>query len=65
MVDKEIASNIMKSPSPKCYMTYQDIIIQWHHPWSDISLNRDLDTELDIITVFDVFTHVSYSGRFP
>ena len=57
MVDMGITSNIMKSPSPNCYMTFWDMIIYidtFH--WSDISPNRDLVTELDLITVFDVIT---------
>ena len=51
MVDMGISSNIMKSPSPECYMTFWDMIIykETLH-WSDII------TELDPITVFDVIT---------
>ena len=52
-----ISSNIMKSPSPKCYMTFLDMIIYSDTLyWWDISLNRDLVTELDLITIFDVIT---------
>ena len=53
MVDIRISPNIMKPPppSPKCYVTFYS---DTH--WSDISLNRDLVTELDLITVFDVIT---------
>ena len=51
MVDTGISSNIMKSHSPKCYMTFWDMIIcsDTLH-WSDISLNRDFISELDLIT---------------
>ena len=57
MVDMGISSNIMKYPSPKCYMIFLDMIIynDTLH-WSDISLNRDLLNKLDIITVFGVIT---------
>ena len=57
MVDSGISSNIMESPSPKCYMEFWDMIIYndiLH--WSDISLNSDLVTALEIITVFEVIT---------
>ena len=57
MVDMGISSNIMKSPSPKCYMTFWDMTI-----YNDI-LNRsditpicELITKLDFITDFDVIT---------
>ena len=57
MVDMGISSNTMKSPSPKCYMTFWEIIIYSDTlHWSEISLNRDLVTELDLITVFDAVT---------
>ena len=57
MVDMGISSNIMKSPSPKCYMTFWDMVIYSDTlHWSDISPNRDLITELDLITVFDAIT---------
>ena len=57
MVDMGISSNIMKSRSPKCNMTFWDMIIYSDTlHWSEMSLNRDLVTELDIITVFDVIT---------
>ena len=53
MVDIGISSNIMKSPSPKCYMTFWDMIIYSNTlHWSDISLNRDLVTVFDVITLF-------------
>ena len=54
MVDMGISSNIMKSPSPRCFMTIWDIIINndtLH--WSVISINRDLVAELDPMVVFD------------
>ena len=48
MVDMGISSNIIKSPSPKCYMTF------WHMTiysdtlnWSDIILICELITKLD------------------
>ena len=38
MVDMGISSNIMKSPSPKCYMTFWDMTIYNDTPnWSDIT----------------------------
>ena len=38
MVDMGISSNIMKSPSPKCYMTYWDMTIYKDtFNWSDIT----------------------------
>ena len=52
-----ISSNIMKSPSPKCYMTFWDMIIYIDTlHLSDISPNRDLVTELDRVTIFDIIT---------
>ena len=55
MVDMRISSNIIKSPSPKWYTTFCDIVIySYILNWSDISLNHDLVMELDIITVFYV-----------
>ena len=57
MVDKGISSNNMKSPSPKCYMTFWDMILysdSLHR--SGISLNHDLVTELDLISDFDLIT---------
>ena len=56
MVDMGISSNIMKSPSPKCYMTFWDMIIYNDTTlnWSDITPICELITELvqDIITDF-------------
>ena len=57
MVDIGISSNILKSLSPKCYMAFWDMIIYIDTlHWSDISLNRDLVTELHLITVLDAIT---------
>ena len=62
MVVMGVSSNIMKSPSPECYMKFWDLIIysETLH-WSDISLNRDLVTELDLNTVLTIS---SYYGSF-
>ena len=49
-----ISSHIMKSPSPKCYMTFWTYSDAFHR--SDISLNRDLFPKLNLITVFNVIT---------
>ena len=58
-----VSSNIMKSPSPKCYMTFWDMIIHTDTlHWSAISPNRDVVTELDLIAVL---TSLPYFGRFP
>ena len=52
MVDMGISSNIMKSPSPKCYMTFWDMTIYNDTiNWSDITQICKLFTELDIITI--------------
>ena len=57
MVDMGISSNIMKSPSPKCYMTFWDMIVYNDTlNWSDITPICELITELDFITVFDLIT---------
>ena len=57
MVDMGIPSNIMKFPSPKCYMAFLDMMIYSDTlHWSVISLNRDVVTKLDLITAFDVIT---------
>ena len=63
MVDMGISSNIMKSPSPKCYMTFWDktIYSDTLH-WSDISLNCDLVTELDLTPTLTLLPNY---GRFP
>ena len=63
MVDMGISSNIMKSPSPKCYMTFWDMTV--HNDtlnWSDITPIYELITELDFITDFDLITKF---WRFP
>ena len=56
MVDMGISSNIMKSPSPKCYMTFWDMTIYNDTLWSDITPICKLITELDFITDFDLIT---------
>ena len=54
MVVIGISSNIMKSPSPKCYMTFWDMTIYSdNHNRSDITPICELITELDLITDFD------------
>ena len=51
MVDMGISSNIMKSPSPKCYMTFSDMAMYNDTlSWSDITPICELVTELDFIT---------------
>ena len=63
MVDMGISSNIMKSPSPKCYMTFWDMTIYNDTlNWSDIIPICELITELDFITDFDCITKF---WRFP
>ena len=48
-------SNIMQSPSPKCYMTFRDMTLYNDTlNWSDITPVYDLITELDFITDFDL-----------
>ena len=57
MVDMGISSNIMKSPSPKCYMTFWDMTVYNDTlNWSDFTLTCKLITELDFITDFDLIT---------
>ena len=47
----------MKSLSPKYYMTFWDMATyDYTLHWSDISLNRDLVTELDLISDFTFST---------
>ena len=54
MVDMGISSNIMQSPSLKCYMTFWDMTIYNDTlNWSDITQVYDLITELDFITDFE------------
>ena len=63
MVDMGISSNIMKSPSPKCYMTFRDMTIYNDTlNWSDITPICELITELDFNTDFDLITDF---WRFP
>ena len=54
-----ISSNIMKSPSPKCYLTFWDkaIYSDTLH-WSDISFNRDLLTEPNLIADFEIINRL-------
>ena len=55
MVDMVISSNIMKSPSPKCYMTFWDLTIYNDTlNWSDITPICEFITELDFNTDFDL-----------
>ena len=57
MVDMGISSNIMKSPSPNCYMTFWDMVIYSDNlNWSDITPIFEPITELDVITNFDLIT---------
>ena len=52
-----MSSNIMKSPSPKCYMTFLDMTIYSDIlNWSYITPICELITELDLITDFDLVT---------
>ena len=59
MVDIGISSNIMKSPVPKCYMTFWDMT-----KYNDTLITPicELITELDFITDFDLITKF---WRFP
>ena len=57
MVDIGISSNILKSPSPKCYMTFSDMVIYSDTlNWSNITPIFEPITELDLITNFDLIT---------
>ena len=70
MVDMGISSNILKSPFPKCYMTFLDMTMYNDTlNWSDITPICELITpicelitELDFITNFDLITKF---WRFP
>ena len=63
MVDMGISSNIMKSPFPKCYLTFWDMTKSNDTLiWSDITPICELITELDFITDFDLITKF---WRFP
>ena len=58
-----ISSNIMKSPSPKCYMTFWDMTIYNDTlNWSDITPICEFITELDFNTDIDLITEF---WRFP
>ena len=58
MVDMGISSNIMKSSSPKWYMTFWDITIYNDTlNWPDFTPICELITELDFITDFDLITN--------
>ena len=60
MVDMGILLNIMKSLSPKCYMTFWDMTIYSDtFNWSDITPICELMTDLDLITDFDQISGVS------
>ena len=63
MVDMGISSNIMKSPSPKCYMTFWDMTI-YNDTLNciDITPICEFITELDFNTDFDLITEF---WRFP
>ena len=62
-IDMGISSNMMKSPSPKCYMTFWDMTIYNDTlNWSDITPICELITELDLITDFDL---IAKFWRFP
>ena len=53
----------MKSPSPKCYMTFWDMTIYNDTlNWLDITPICELITELDFDTDFDLITEL---WRFP
>ena len=56
MVDMGVSSNIMKSPSPKCYMTMTPSIDQ------TFQTNRDIVTELDLITVMTSLLYLIQGG---
>ena len=62
MVDMGISSNIMKSPSPKCYMTFLDMAIYSDTlNWSDITPICEPITELELITDFDLINKFQVS----
>ena len=57
MVDMGISSNIMKSPSPKSYMTFWEMTIYNDTlNWSVVTPICELITELDFITNLDFRT---------
>ena len=56
VVDMGISSNIMKSPSHKCYMIFWDMTIYNDNlHWSDITPVCELITDFDLITKFGGF----------
>ena len=61
MVDMGISLNIMKSPSPKCYMTFWDMTIysdtlnSFDHPMYEFIADLDLITDFDLSTKFRRF----------
>ena len=63
MVDMGISSNIMKSPFPKCYMTFWDMTMYNDtFNWSDITKICEIIIKLDFITDFNLITKF---WRFP
>ena len=57
MVDMGISSNIIKFPSPKCNMTFWDMVIcSGILNWSNIIPISEPITELDLIINFDLIT---------
>ena len=57
IVDMGISSNIMKSPFPKCYMTFWDMTMYNDTiNYSDITPICELITELDFVTDFHITT---------
>ena len=63
VVDMGISSNIMKSPSPKCCMTFWDMTVYNDTlDWSDITPICEPITDLDFVADFDLITKF---WRFP
>ena len=59
-----ISSNIMKSPFPKCYMTFWDMTMYNDTlNWSDITPIGELIAELDFF--FPDFDLITKFWRFP
>ena len=57
MVDKGISLSIMKSRSPKCFMTFWDMNIYSDTlNWSDITPICEVITDLELFTDFDLIT---------
>ena len=64
MVDMGISSNIMKSLSPKCYMTFWEMVVNSDTlNWSDITPIFEPITEQDIIN--QIWPYYQIFGRFP